>query len=99
MRRLILTVTTVLLASVLAGIVLAFAVRQGGESDRDQLLRRIAQLEEQNAEQVSDHREANQGDHDCIVALALLLADPSRDRNVEPIPPRECRAHQPPENP
>lgn len=83
---------TVLVAAISLGLVLGSVLRQGMSSDRDQLLKRIEELELQNAEEVQEHRKANQSDHDCIVALALLLADPSRDRTVEPIPPSACRS-------
>lgn len=61
------------------------------DRDRRQLLRDIEMLEEFSAKEVQEHREANQADHDCIVALALLLADPERPRDREVVPPSICR--------
>lgn len=54
------------------------------------LVEQVKLLEEMNAQNVDDHRDANQHDHDCIVSLALLLADPTRDRTVPPDLPVEC---------
>lgn len=73
-------------------LALIFVQSVNASNDRRQLLEQVADLEQQSAEQVQLHRDANQSDHDCIVALALLLADPTRDRNSEIIPPRPCRA-------
>jgi hypothetical protein len=33
----------------------------------------------------------SQRDHDCIVELALMLADPARDRTKPPEVPVQCR--------
>lgn len=54
------------------------------------LIEQVRMLEEASFNDVEQHRHFNQADHNCIVALALLLADPARDRSVQPIPPPEC---------
>jgi hypothetical protein len=77
---------------VLAVLFLGYLLLQTVDSDGDRgrILERIEQLEKINAREVADHREANQRDHNCIVKLALLLADPKRDRQTTITPPREC---------
>lgn len=89
MRRTLLAGLIVIVVAALLGVTAGLSLQ---EASRDQdLLTRVAALELESAEQVAEHREANQRDHDCIVALALLLADPRRDRTAAIIPPPSCR--------
>ncbi len=83
----------------LALFLLAALVVQGIQSGSNtaEVLRRVERIEiangrqtAENGRQVLEHREANQGDHDCIVALALLLADPARNRAAPVVPPPAC---------
>lgn len=39
---------------------------------------------------IIEHREATRDDHDCIVELALVLTDPTRDVTVPPAVPESC---------
>jgi predicted nucleotidyltransferase len=66
--------------SVVAAFALLITGAQQGREDRAQLLERIAEIQQESAEQVAEHREHNQRDHDCIIELALALSDPERDR-------------------
>lgn len=54
-----------------------------------ELLEQVRMLEEQAAAANAQHRTFNQQDHECIIALALLLSDPNRNR-LEPVKP-PCR--------
>jgi hypothetical protein len=78
------------------------ALKQGGIASagdvarNGEVLERLERLEELSAEDVAEHRVANQRDHDCLIALALLLADPERDRTVrivDPCPERNENGH------
>ncbi len=80
----------------LALFMLAALVVQGIQSGSNtaEVLRRVERIEiangkqtAENGRQVAEHREANQGDHDCIVAL---LADPARNRAAPVVPPPAC---------
>ncbi len=84
----------------LALFMLAALVVQGIQSGSNtaEVLRRVERIEiangkqtAENGRQVLEHREANQSDHDCIVALALVLADPARNRSAAIVPPSECQ--------
>ncbi len=67
------------------------ASRQDIEENR-RLVEQVKALEEIGIRDVAEHREANQADHDCIVSLALLLADPARDRTKPVTLPDKCVA-------
>lgn len=77
-----------------AGISNGLQVRAASTADVQRNARLIVQvrtLEEAGNRDVAEHRHANQADHDCIVGLALLLADPKRDRMAPIVPPAPCR--------
>ncbi len=82
---------------VVAAVGIAFLLASVVEATRNsnerlaQVLKRLERLELSHTDDVHEHRAANQADHDCIVALALLLADPKRDPTAAVIPPRPCR--------
>ncbi len=92
-RRYALIGVAVVAAAVAIAFVLASVVATTRSSNERlaQVLERLERSEALDAQDVRDHRAANQHDHDCIVALALLLADPTRDRTAAVVPPRECR--------
>ncbi len=65
-------------------------VLRAGVEQNTRLVEQVRTLEEVGIRDVHNHQIANQKDHNCIVSLALLLADPRRNRAEAPVPPPEC---------
>ncbi len=88
-------ITTYGLVLLLLGMLVLQSVQFG--EDTAEVLHRLERIEvdtadqtRRNGQEVAEHRKANQSDHDCIVALALLLADPARNRGEAVVPPAIC---------
>lgn len=85
-------VSAVMAALVAVAVVALIEGTQATAQSNAELLLRIEQLEVANRDNVIEHRERNQSDHDCLLQLALELSDPTRDRSL-PLPLPECAAH------
>ena len=69
--------------SAAAGILAARTTTAASQADVERnrrLVEQVKQLEEAGNQDVHEHRIRNEQLHACIVDLALMLADPKRDR-------------------
>lgn len=84
-RPVVLIALPILFVSLTLGLALGFLIRSSNRAadERTRLLEQIAEIQQGNRQSVADHRTANQHDHDCIISLALLLANRDRDEPVE----------------
>lgn len=83
----------VVLGVLLLSVVLAAIVTssQATSQNTAALLEQLRESQLVRAEQSVEHRRANQQDHDCIVALNLIIGDPQRNLELPPNLPPTCR--------